>query len=221
MRLANSLNRGKVVVAGLAFALLASNLGHGPAAEKNNDPLAQGKDLFTREWLAGDRRSHAGDGLGPMFNARSCSACHHLGGIGGAGADTTIITVSVMLATDKETHKAYEQPNRDKLAERIHPALRTRNSFPLHRYTTEQKFPQWRFQLFDSPEYLTEDSETWAALGHLHGVSVGQYINKSFVELVSSERNPPAIFCACLIDRIPALRLVEIDATPALLAPNN
>jgi hypothetical protein len=123
-----------------------------------------------------------------------------------------------MLATDKETHKAYEQPNRDKLAEQIHPALRTRNSFPLHRYSTEKEFPKWRFQLFGWPEYRTEDSETWAALGHLHGFSVGQYINKSFVELVSSERNPPALFGAGLIDRIPAQVLEEVAASQARLA---
>src|SRR5260370_14477732 len=98
MRPANSLRRGKAVVAALTFGLLASSLAPGPAAEKDKDTLAAGKELFTREWLAGDRRSHAGDGLGPMFNARSCSACLHLGRIGGAGADTHIINVSVMLA---------------------------------------------------------------------------------------------------------------------------
>ena len=53
------------------------------AAERER--LAAGKELFTREWLHGDKRSLAGDGLGPVFNARSCAACHHQGGIGGGG----------------------------------------------------------------------------------------------------------------------------------------
>src|SRR2546427_12870407 len=106
---ANSLRRGKAVIAALTFGLLASSLAPSPAAEKDKDPLAEGKELFTREWLAGDRRSHAGDGLGPMFNARSCTACHHLGGIGGAGADTTVISVSVLLQEDPSTGKPYEE----------------------------------------------------------------------------------------------------------------
>ena len=218
MKPGTRLNRGKIVVCALTFGLLASNLAPGPAAEKDKDPLAEGKELFTREWLAGDRRSHAGDGLGPLFNARSCAACHHLGGIGGAGADTTIITVSVMLATDKETHKAYEQPNRDKLAEQIHPALRTRNSFPLHRYSTEKEFLRWRVQVFVDPYFRTEDSEAWASLEYLHRFSFGQWVDKSFVELVSSERNPPALFGAGLIDRIPAQVLEEVAACQARFA---
>jgi CxxC motif-containing protein (DUF1111 family) len=30
--------------------------------------IAQGKDLFTREWLPGDPGRQSGDGLGPMYN---------------------------------------------------------------------------------------------------------------------------------------------------------
>ncbi len=44
-----------------------------------------GRELFTREWIPGDARSHGGDGLGPVFNDTSCVACHNQGGIGGAG----------------------------------------------------------------------------------------------------------------------------------------
>src|SRR5262245_41489298 len=44
-----------------------------------------GKELFVREWIAGDPRSHRGDGLGPMFNDTSCVACHNQGGAGGGG----------------------------------------------------------------------------------------------------------------------------------------
>src|SRR2546421_1373832 len=44
-----------------------------------------GKELFAREWIAGDSRSHGGDGLGPVFNDTSCVACHNQGGAGGGG----------------------------------------------------------------------------------------------------------------------------------------
>src|SRR4029077_1663319 len=52
-----------------------------PSAEE----LALGRELFLREWLPNDPRSHGGDGLGPVFNDSSCVACHNLGGPGGGG----------------------------------------------------------------------------------------------------------------------------------------
>src|SRR3990172_8817640 len=45
----------------------------------------QGKDLFVHEWTPGDKLSPAGDGLGPVFNAKSCVECHNQGGAGGGG----------------------------------------------------------------------------------------------------------------------------------------
>src|SRR4051812_40783523 len=40
--------------------------------------------LFEHEWEPRDPLAH-GDGLGPVFNARSCAACHFQGGVGGGG----------------------------------------------------------------------------------------------------------------------------------------
>src|SRR5688572_8451390 len=45
-----------------------------------------GQILFEREWAAFDEQTH-GDGLGPVFNARSCVACHFQGGVGGGGTN--------------------------------------------------------------------------------------------------------------------------------------
>jgi CxxC motif-containing protein (DUF1111 family) len=61
------------------------------------DRRAQGRELFEREWLPGDSRTHGGDGLGPVYNDSSCIACHNLGGNGGAGPvskNVDIITAS-------------------------------------------------------------------------------------------------------------------------------
>jgi CxxC motif-containing protein (DUF1111 family) len=63
-----------------------------PGLAGDKESLAQGKELFTHEWVAGDRLSHAGDGLGPVYNAQSCAACHRLGGIGGAGSNETNVS---------------------------------------------------------------------------------------------------------------------------------
>ena len=43
-----------------------------------------GLTLFEHEWKPGDPLAK-GDGLGPVFNERSCVACHFQGGVGGGG----------------------------------------------------------------------------------------------------------------------------------------
>jgi CxxC motif-containing protein (DUF1111 family) len=55
-----------------------------------------GRILFNHVWVARDPLAHGGDGLGPVFNAQSCAACHHQGGLGGSGGldnNVTIFTV--------------------------------------------------------------------------------------------------------------------------------
>ena len=49
-------------------------------------PEADGRMLFEHEWTENDPLAD-GDGLGPVFNARSCVACHFQGGVGGAGTN--------------------------------------------------------------------------------------------------------------------------------------
>src|SRR5215470_4771126 len=50
-----------------------------------NEAVAQGRELFLREWFPGEGSRHGGDGLGPVYNDTSCVACHGMGGPGGAG----------------------------------------------------------------------------------------------------------------------------------------
>jgi mono/diheme cytochrome c family protein len=54
----------------------------GPSASAAE--VARGRELFEHEWAPNDPLAH-GDGLGPVFNARSCAACHFQGGLGGGG----------------------------------------------------------------------------------------------------------------------------------------
>jgi len=59
------------------------------------DALASqaGRDLFLHEWTHGDPLAARGDGLGPVFNASSCVACHQQGGAGGSGSLEHNVTV--------------------------------------------------------------------------------------------------------------------------------
>src|SRR5262249_27244769 len=59
-----------------------------PSGQKHDlDPnaVAEGKKLFLHEWQVNDPLCPNGDGLGPVFNADSCVACHRQGGVGGSG----------------------------------------------------------------------------------------------------------------------------------------
>src|SRR5207245_3994088 len=42
--------------------------------------LQAGEVLFKRDWQVKDTNCPDGDGLGPVFNATSCVACHNQGG---------------------------------------------------------------------------------------------------------------------------------------------
>ncbi len=54
----------------------------GPSARASE--IAEGRELFEHEWEPNDPLAH-GDGLGPVFNAKSCATCHFQGGLGGGG----------------------------------------------------------------------------------------------------------------------------------------
>ena len=59
---------------------------------------ANGRELFEHEWTAGDPLAGKGDGLGPVFNANSCVACHRQGGAGGSGSLENNITTFTIRA---------------------------------------------------------------------------------------------------------------------------
>ncbi|MEZ6197275.1 MAG: di-heme oxidoredictase family protein [Planctomycetota bacterium] len=60
-----------------AFALEAANL-----SAARSDLHVVGNSLFNKNWVAAPASPEARDGLGPLFNARSCSACHFKDGRG-------------------------------------------------------------------------------------------------------------------------------------------
>jgi CxxC motif-containing protein (DUF1111 family) len=207
------------------FLCTGHNAGADPPSQKDKQSLAEGKELFTREWLHGDRRSHAGDGLGPVFNARSCVACHHLGGAGGAGPrEMNATVVSVFVIPDQPTdlggilarailsslglsHTKARQPDRTKLAE-IHPALRSENSFPAHRFGAEMQLEKWKQTFFGN------------FMSGTGGFSFEMRVADVAVDLVSSERNAPHLFGMGLIDRIPDQVLLNM-ATEEATSPQN
>lgn len=68
---------GAVVVLGLAVCV-----GRADVASTRGLDIAAGRALFERIWVSSPSSTRAADGLGPLFNARSCAACHPGGGGG-------------------------------------------------------------------------------------------------------------------------------------------
>ncbi|HTU25238.1 MAG TPA: di-heme oxidoredictase family protein, partial [Pirellulales bacterium] len=95
------LNARRAAVTFSLAALLtsASSLG---AQERELSKIERGQQLFEHAWKTGSDPQAGADGLGPLYNERSCVACHQLGGVGGAGPNSVnvkLLTVSVGGAT--------------------------------------------------------------------------------------------------------------------------
>jgi len=60
-----------------------------------------GRDLFEREWQVNDPLAQ-GDGLGPVFNAKSCVACHNQGGVGGGGGNEFNVTTYEIVPNSRD-----------------------------------------------------------------------------------------------------------------------
>lgn len=94
--------RCQTAVAGLA----AMALGWVWLTPSQAELAVAGRPLFVHEWKPNDPLSNGGDGLGPVFNANSCVACHSLGGVGGAGGNQHNVAAFETLPTrdDSELH---------------------------------------------------------------------------------------------------------------------
>jgi len=203
-----------VLLAGLLFAAIELGQPAWAAPPKNDKPaqdalagdLRLGRELFSHPWVPGDKRSHGGDGLGPVFNERSCVGCHHQGGPGGGGsADKNIEIItpvragaqgvrgpsffyafSFNLGSDGFQYQFGSPPARSgprqaagaNLADlvQIHPGFRDAPSVVLHRFGNDGDYRVWR-------EWVLET----------HGA----------ITFRKSQRNPTPLFGVGLIDSIP------------------
>jgi CxxC motif-containing protein (DUF1111 family) len=73
---------------------------------------ATGNSFFNENWVAAPASTTSRDGLGPLFNARSCSACHHLDGRGrtpepGMESVALLIRLSIMVDSQAVPHPVY------------------------------------------------------------------------------------------------------------------
>jgi CxxC motif-containing protein (DUF1111 family) len=196
-----------------------SNLGKKPAE-------SLGHRLFVRHWTPEDPRSHGGDGLGPVFNERSCVACHSLGGVGGAGPKDRNVTLLTANPIRPRIDPADEAPTpppvgRSGLAA-IHPGLATAGSVVLHKLGVSPSYEAWRKDVLTDRGTTHEETPLKGRAGsalpptRTTAVKANTGLPREVLggkfRLVKSERNTPALFGAGLIDLIPD-SAIEAEAT--------
>jgi CxxC motif-containing protein (DUF1111 family) len=60
----------------VSIALMATAVAASAAAAAGDLDAVLGRALFERDWIAAPASTDSADGLGPLFNARSCAGCH-------------------------------------------------------------------------------------------------------------------------------------------------
>ena len=135
--------------------------------------------LFKHAWKPKDPLCAGGDGLGPLFNADSCLACHHQGGSGGSGGLPFNVTAfSAQLPGQKlregivHAHHV-DGASKQETLRNVHPDL-----------------PATSHPALDQLVLLPGATRQTALLSLPGGVLI-------------SQRNTPALFGANLIDAIP------------------
>jgi len=187
-----------------------------PAAA--GDLTASGRALFERQWVPNDPASPGGDGLGPMYNADSCAACHSQGGIGGAGPQERNVTLLSLAVANKALRPGKRLAIQSN-AEKIHPGFDVgpgcTSSIILHQFSTEPRYARWRLGLLGQklpaearPAQI--DAATAEEQKRRTGSPVFELQPRHGMSLRLSQRNTPALFGAGLIGSISDETLLQL-----------
>ena len=185
------------VFASSQFAITETNV----SIEKGSDAdsISLGQKLFRQDFGEYNGFFLGGDGLGPMFNARSCVECHHQGGEGGGGGLTH--NVDIITVTDR----TLEQVPKGELT-KVHSGFMDRGgefipAIVLHRFSTDPRYSSVRRSLLGKSWIQIEDDER--AIANLLRRSPCRLLRPNdLTYLVHSQRNTPAIFGIGLIDQV-------------------
>ncbi len=182
---------GVAVIGGWGGELMAQG-----GAVPEVSPLERGRAMFVRQWQADDEQTPNGDGLGPMYNARSCVDCHNQGGVGGSGGLDKNVDLLNLVPPERK-----ERIDRQKFVEgmkKIHPGLvgsasTVLPSITLHKFGGEAAYGKWRVALLMLADLLRP----------------GEVPDR--IALAVTQRSAPSLLGAGLIDSIPK-EAVELAA---------
>ncbi len=145
-----------------------------------------GELLFKHEWQPHDPLANGGDGLGPVYNANSCVACHSQGGVGGSGG----LNHNVTNFTVRPKNGAV---NREGV---------------VHAQATEWYYRETLNDLNPGLPFISKP--TLGQLVNVPGLR-GQQGLRLPDDLHLSQRNTPALFGAKLIDELPDGEIVASE----------
>jgi CxxC motif-containing protein (DUF1111 family) len=189
-----------LALAPVGLRMLSWRTAHEPV---DPDMAAVGKMLFQHEWKVHDSLSPSGDGLGPVFNERSCVACHGQGGAGGGGGlkfNVTTFTVRPMKGnTDRSTGVAREGV--------VHAFA---VNFPETLSNVHPRLPAVSQPALRDLVRLNRDAASHCPVG-TGGIAFPPGVH-------ISQRNTPALFGAKLIDEIPDQVIVAAERRQRLAA---
>ena len=206
--------RGSLLI---ATAVLCFSLSAKPAysQQMRSDSIeaslaGHGEMLFTQEWSTGARDGLGGDGLGPLFNEKSCVACHFQGGTGGGGPLRNNVEVLSAKSTKGDTRptRAYNA----QLA-KVHPAFfsdgNVKQAFVFHRFSTSGQYEDERIRFLGIPT-LDRDRNNVARYRAMTYEPVHRVQSSSAVQVFSSERNSTSLFGVGVIDSIPDAEIQRV-----------
>ncbi len=177
--------------------------------DKINDPFERGQKLF-QQVFEPVRGGNKGDGLGPMFNERSCSGCHFLGGIGGAGPvekNVELFTTAAVINRDKLSRE------RRRLVQ-LHPGFNNDTSIVLHRFGTDPNYADFREGLLglnsNGVREMTHKERSFLPTVRRHVEGAVTTINAGGLTLLLTQRNTPSLFGLGLIDSISDAEIQEV-----------
>jgi CxxC motif-containing protein (DUF1111 family) len=163
-----------------------------------------GQTLFVHEWQVNDPLAAGGDGVGPVFNAASCVACHNQGSPGGGGDLRHNVTTFVYTSDGAAFARGMPREG------------------VVHVLTVN--CPSETLNLLD-PELPATSQPELSTVVALPGNRIsGNHCASAGVRraVLISQRNTPALFGANLIDAIPDRVIISIEREQRLrwgLAP--
>ncbi|QDU74924.1 Cytochrome c [Bremerella volcania] len=177
--------------------------------ETPEETVARGRELFVHQWVPGDKLSPNGDGLGPLYNATSCVACHAQGGVGGSGPKDHN---AQMLAIVPEPGQLNKRTIRSFLSrlKTMHPEfVDSEGSYYtgilLHRYSTTPEYAEVHQKVTTPLEETIETRKRIRRMLNRRGISeisllpLSLVINDHDMQYALAERNPPQLFGTHLI----------------------
>jgi CxxC motif-containing protein (DUF1111 family) len=210
------------VAAGFANGVASDDSKKTPTVEQ----VQNGHDLFLKRWKEADFMSASGDGLGPVYNARSCAECHGMSGPGGAGGNDH--NVDLLTVTPPSIPK-YERGGFANRIGALDPALTAgfssvRPSVTLHKFGVDPEYGDWRLGLFKlvTHNHKELDPATGRSIKQL--LAEGKKKNAALstdvrlsdrLHLGIVQRSTPALFGAGLIDQIPDSAIQELAKAQA------